>query len=159
MGFGDGLFYNFEVNQKMVNFLLTYLLIYAKIKSTSEVKIMAYTKFAEYIRILRVRNHEVMGDTAKLLGVTVPFVSAVENGKRNVPEEWFDIFVQHYNLSILEQKELRKAIEDSRTQVKIDLVHTQNFQREMALQFQRSFDDINEETAKKILELLDFSED
>ena len=143
----------------MVKFLLTYLLIYAKIKSTSEVKIMAYTKFAEYIRILRVRNHEVMGDTAKLLGVTVPFVSAVENGKRNVPEEWFDIFVQHYNLSILEQKELRKAIEDSRTQVKIDLVHTQNFQREMALQFQRSFDDINEETAKKILELLDLSED
>ena len=120
---------------------------------------MAYTKFAEYIRILRVRNHEVMGDTAKLLGVTVPFVSAVENGKRNVPEEWFDVFVQHYNLSMLEQKELRKAIEDSRTQVKIDLVHTQNFQREMALQFQRSFDDINEETAKKILELLDFSED
>ena len=158
MGFGDGLFYNFEVNQKMVNFLLTYLLIYAKIKSTSEVNLMAYTKFAEYIRILRIRNHEVMGDTAKLLGVTVPFVSAVENGKRNVPDEWFNILAEHYNLSYPEQQELQRAIEDSKTQVKIDLVHTQNFQREMALQFQRSFDDINEETAKKILELLDFSE-
>ena len=119
---------------------------------------MAYTKFAEYIRVLRVKNHEVMGDTARLLGVTVPFVSAVENGKRNVPNEWFDILVEHYNLSPAEQQKLQQAIEDSKTQVKIDLVHTQNFQREMALQFQRSFDDINEETAKKILELLDFSE-
>ena len=43
---------------------------------------MAYTKFGEYMRILRVKNHEVMGDIAKLLGVTLPFLSAVENGKK-----------------------------------------------------------------------------
>lgn len=43
---------------------------------------MAYTKFGEYMRILSVKNHEVMGDIAKLLGVTLPFLSAVENGKK-----------------------------------------------------------------------------
>ena len=48
---------------------------------------MPYTKFGEFMRIQRVKHHEVMGDLANLLDVKVPFVSAVENGKRNVPEE------------------------------------------------------------------------
>ena len=37
---------------------------------------MAYTKFGEFMRVLRVKNHEVMGDIAKMLGVSVPFLSA-----------------------------------------------------------------------------------
>lgn len=60
---------------------------------------MAYTKYGEYIRILRVKYHEVMGDTAKLLNVKTPFVSAVESGKKNVPEEWIPKLIQHYNLN------------------------------------------------------------
>lgn len=115
---------------------------------------MAYTKFAEYLRILRIKNHENMGDTAKLLGVKVSFVSAVETGKKNVPEEWINILVQHYNLNTQEKEELIQAIEDSRTISKINLVAAPNFKRQVALQFQRSFDDIDEETAKKILDLL-----
>lgn len=43
---------------------------------------MAYTKFGEYMRVLRIKNHEVMGDLAKVLNVSTPFLSAVENGKK-----------------------------------------------------------------------------
>ena len=39
---------------------------------------MAYTKFGEFMRILRVKHSEVMGDMAKLLSVSTPFLSAVE---------------------------------------------------------------------------------
>ena len=42
---------------------------------------MAYTKFGEFVRILRIRHHEVMGDMAGVLGASLPFLSAVENGK------------------------------------------------------------------------------
>ena len=115
---------------------------------------MAYTKYGEFIRILRIKHREVMGDTAKLLGVTVPFVSAVENGKRNVPEEWFNVLVQHYALSAEEQLQLKQAIEHSKTQIKINLANTESYQRQMALLFQRSFDNVDEETAKEIIELL-----
>lgn len=115
---------------------------------------MAYTKFAEFLRVLRVKNHENMGDTAKLLGVKVAFVSAVETGKKNVPEDWVDKLVKHYNLNAQEKAELIQAIEDSKTTSKINLVSAPNFKRRVALQFQRSFDEIDEETAKKILELL-----
>lgn len=115
---------------------------------------MAYTKFAEFLRICRIKNHENMGDTAKLLGVKVSFVSAVEAGKKNVPEGWVDKLVEHYNLNSHEKAELVQAIEDSKTISKINLVSATNFKRQVALQFQRSFDEIDEETARKILELL-----
>ena len=60
---------------------------------------MSYTKFAEFMRILRIKNHENMGDTAKLLDVNVSFLSAVETGKKNVPMNWVEKIVNHYKLS------------------------------------------------------------
>ena len=120
---------------------------------------MAYTKFGEYLRILRVQHHEVMGDVAKLLGVSTPFLSAVENGKKNVPTEWFDILADHYSLSEDQVNERQEAAEISKTQVKITLTSSEPYQREAALQFARSFDGIDEETASKILELLKRSKD
>ena len=75
---------------------------------------MAYTPFGEFVRILRIKHHQVMGDMAKILGTSTPFLSAVENGKN---------------------------------------------QRRAALQFARSFDEMDDETALKILELLRNKED
>ena len=118
---------------------------------------MAYTKFGEYMRILRVKNHEVMGDIAKLLGVTLPFLSAVENGKKNVPTEWVNKIVEHYSLKDDEVSDFLEAIEQSKTQMKLDLKSASNFQRTVALQFARSFEDMDEETAKKIMQLLENS--
>lgn len=115
---------------------------------------MAYTKFGEFMRVQRIKHHEVMGDIAKLLQVKIPFVSAVENGKRNVPEEWYNILVEHYALSATEQLELRQAIEDSKTQAKINLVSATPCQRQVALQFQRSFERLDDETANELMEIL-----
>ena len=118
---------------------------------------MAYTKFGEYMRILRIKHHEVMGDIAKLIGVTLPFLSAVENGRKNVPSEWVDKIVEHYSLKEEEVSELLEAIEQSKTQMKLDLKSASIFQRTAALQFARSFEDMDEETAKKIMQLLENS--
>ena len=115
---------------------------------------MAYTKFGEFVRILRIKSHEVMGDMAKVLDTSVPFLSAVENGKKNVPSEWIERIIEHYKLSYEESCELREAIEESRTQYKIAAGKAGLTQRKAALQFARSFDNMDDETAEKILELL-----
>lgn len=115
---------------------------------------MSYTKFGEFMRILRVQHHEVMGDIAKLLGVSTPFLSAVENGKKNVPTEWFDIISKHYNLNSEQIEEMKNSAENSKTQIKITLSQSESYQRESALQFARAFDNIDEDTAQKIMELL-----
>lgn len=115
---------------------------------------MAYTKFGEFMRIQRIKKCEVMGDTAKLFNVTIPFVSAVENGKRNIPKEWVPIIVKHYSLTKAEEQDLKQAIEESKTQIKVNLSEANQFQRKVALQFQRSFEEIDEETAESIIKLL-----
>lgn len=120
---------------------------------------MGYTKYGELMRILRVKAHEVMGDTAKLLGVKVPFVSAVESGKKNVPEEWLPILVEHYQLDESQQAELHEAVESSKTQMKINLMSATNTQRRLAVQFQRSFENLDEDTAEAIMRLLNKEDD
>ena len=50
--------------------------------------------------------------------------------------------------------ELKEAIESSRTQMKIMLSSVSNTKRNLALQFQRSFEKIDEDTAKAITEIL-----
>ena len=120
---------------------------------------MSYSKFGEFMRILRIKNHEIMGDTARLLKVSVPFLSAVENGKKNVPSDWIPILVEHYKLSKEEEKKLINSIDESKMQLKLNMQNSTLFQRRMALQFARSFDDIDEDTAKKIMKLLEENSD
>ncbi len=115
---------------------------------------MSYTSFGEFARILRIKNHEVMGDMANVLGVKISFLSAVENGKKNVPIEWVDKLTTHYNLSDEERQSLLQTIDESRTQYKISMEHAGLKQRRAALQFARSFDEMDDETAIKIIELL-----
>lgn len=120
---------------------------------------MGYTRYGEFIRVLRIKHHEIMGDTAKLLGCMVSFVSSVENGKKNVPENWAPILIEHYHLSEDEAKELYAAIEDSKTQVKLNLTSATNPQRKLAVRFQRSFEKLDDETANAIMKLLNKEED
>lgn len=101
---------------------------------------MTYTRFGELVRILRVEHREVMGDLAIVLGVKVPFLSAVENGKKNVPADWIERIAVHYGLSATEKAELAEAAEESRTQYKINAERSGIPQRRAALSFARSFD-------------------
>lgn len=120
---------------------------------------MAYTKFGEFVRVLRIRHHEVMGDMAKVLDVKVPFLSAVENGKKNVPADWAEKLAAHYGLDEADRRELAQAIEESRTQYKIPMGDAGVMQRKAALQFARSFDEMDDEMAMKLMELLSQKED
>lgn len=115
---------------------------------------MAYTPFGEFVRILRIKHHQVMGDMAKVLGTSTPFLSAVENGKKNVPADWIQKLIVYYDLNPAEKKKLETAIEESRLQYKIFPGNAGINQRKAALQFARSFDEMDDETALKILELL-----
>ncbi len=119
---------------------------------------MAYTKFGEYLRILRIKEHEVLGDMANKLGTSASFLSAVENGKKNVPKNWKERIAQTYHLTESEQRELQETIEESKVQYKISAVNAGNTQRMAAMEFARSFDNMDDETAEKILSLLNRKE-
>ena len=50
---------------------------------------------------------------------------------------------------------VKKAIEESETMVKIGLINADKKQRELAFAFQRSFDNIDEESTNRLLEILE----
>ena len=115
---------------------------------------MKYTKFGELFKIYRIKNGETLNDASIFLGVTNSFISAVELGKKKVPKKWFEIIAEHYKLKDEERKELEEAKEESKSNVKISLTDSTLFQRDLAMAFQRSFDNISEETANEIIDIL-----
>jgi transcriptional regulator with XRE-family HTH domain len=116
---------------------------------------MNYTPFGEFFRMLRIKHHEILSDASDLLRVSSAYVSSVECGKRPVPEEWVKIIIDHYKLNEKEQKELADAVERSKTSIKINLSAATYPQRTAAIQFQRSFDDMDDETANEILKIIE----
>lgn len=116
---------------------------------------MSYTPFGEFFRMLRIKNHEILSDASAFLKVTSAYISSVECGKRPVPEEWIDLISEHYHLKEEEILELKQAVEESKTSIKINLSGSGVTQRSAAIQFQRSFSDMDDETAKEILEIIE----
>jgi len=115
---------------------------------------MGYTSFGEYVRILRIKRHELLGDMADKLGTSLAFLSAVENGRKNIPESWFNALVSLYDLSDEEQTALRDAIDESRLQYKIVPKSAGKIQRQAAMCFTRAFDDMDDKTAQEIIDII-----
>ena len=44
--------------------------------------------FAIFCRKLRIDNNQILKEMADLLDVSSSYLSAVENGKRNIPNDW-----------------------------------------------------------------------
>lgn len=116
---------------------------------------MNYTKFGELFRILRIKHHEVLADAKEFLGVSTAFISSVESGKKSVPDDWADKISHHYELSREEKEELIDAIDQSKKTMKIDLSSVNGLKKSVALQFQRSFQDADEDTMLEIQRILE----
>ena len=115
---------------------------------------MRYTEFGEFFRILRIKHHEVLADAKDFLGVTSAFISAVECGKKRVPSDWVDKIVDHYSLNDIDKQKLIDSIEKSKDSINIDISSSNSEQKSFALQFQRSFNDLDEESMKEIQKIL-----
>lgn len=116
------------------------------------------TLFGKTIRKLRIDHGEILKDMADYLKVSSAFLSAVENGKKKIPQDWVERLAEHYCLDQEKKEELRRAYEianDEMTKsIKIDFGDTSALKKRTALLFARSFEDINDDTAEKIYEML-----
>ena len=115
---------------------------------------MAITKFGEYTRDLRIDRGENLKEMAENLGVSSAFLSAVENGKKQVPKTWYEKISSIYELALKEQKKLRNAIEESKNMLVLNLQNVTQANKEFALVFARSFEELTDEERKKIQGIL-----
>ena len=78
------------------------------------------TQLGIFLRDLRLNSGELLKEMAEKLDVSSSFLSAVENGKKKIPEFWYDTIVNLYDLDKEKQDELRQAIEESQKRIKIN---------------------------------------
>lgn len=114
---------------------------------------MGYTTFGKYLRKLMIDNDETLQDLAKLFNVSIPFVSSVLVGKKNIPANWLELVSEKYRLTDEQKKELKVTFEESKNSIKIDLSTCNNYQRSLAIQFQRNLSLLSESEIKIIEDL------
>lgn len=81
------------------------------------------TPFGVYMRKLRLDHGEYQRDMAERLDVTISYLSAVERGRRNVPNDWVDRLGALYDIPRGDRYILQKAASESRTYDRLDISH------------------------------------
>lgn len=91
--------------------------------TTNDKKSVSLTPFGIFARKLRTDHGEYQHDMAERLGVTTSYLSAVERGHRNVPNNWVDRLGDMYGITAEDLYTFRKAASESRTYDSLDISH------------------------------------
>lgn len=117
------------------------------------------TSIGRFFRKLRIDRGEILRDMANKLGVSSAFLSAVENGKKKVPDAWMSKLKEIYSLNSEQMEELKTAILESGDTVELNIRNASPANRQLAVSFARQFDELDEETAKKMFDILHWNEE
>lgn len=113
------------------------------------------TQFGKECRKIRIDCGEILRDMADKLNVTSAYLSAVETGKRNVPEQWPDVIAQLYGLNEAEKEELRKKAINSQTSIRLEVNKMEDNQRDLAVAFARKLETLDKSKISKIMDILE----
>lgn len=112
------------------------------------------TVVGKFLRKLRIDRGEILFDMAKGLGVSSAFLSAVENGKKKMPDAWISKLEALYSLSSSQIAELKDAVAETNSIVELNISNASDQNRQLALMFARRFDSLDEVTSKKLINVL-----
>lgn len=113
------------------------------------------TNFGKALRKMRIDHGEFLKDMAAKLGVTVAYLSAVENGNREIPDNWIEKIAKGYDLSDEEKRRLQEYAYENKETLKIDLTGIEAEEKELALAFARTFKDLSKEEIKTMQKMFD----
>ncbi len=116
------------------------------------------TSFGKFLRKIRIDHNEILKDMANVLGVTASFLSAVENGKKKIPDQWLQILGDVYNLTPKEIEELDFAFSETNNSIKILFDGLGEENKKVAFSFARKLDTFTEKELaefRKIMKMED----
>nr|WP_314460763.1 helix-turn-helix transcriptional regulator [uncultured Clostridium sp.] len=112
------------------------------------------TAFGRFLRKLRIDNGELLKDMSEKLNITVAYLSAVENGKRDIPEKWLDIIRDLYGLDDNQYCVMQEAAYENKNDISITLKKGDAYDRNLVLSFAREFRDLTKEEKADIMQIL-----
>lgn len=107
--------------------------------------------FGRLLRILRVKNDEVLGDMATKIGVSIAFLSKVENGLAKPSDKIINGVIENYVLSEEEKEQLRLV---AKQDILIDLSDLDLKKRKLTMYFAQAVSNLNDKQVEQIDEIL-----
>ncbi len=115
---------------------------------------MGATTFGKILRKIRIDHNEILINMAEKLSVTASYLSAVENGKRKVPDDWVERICDLYHLSDNDRDALLGAAIDQCQSLRINLEKSSEKEKQLVFAFARRLEEMDDETCEKLRELL-----
>lgn len=135
---------------------------YKKIKKTiiiiitsERVLTMNVTQLGKLIRKLRIDQGTTLRKMAETLDISSAYLSAIELGKRAVPNDFLSKLKENYKLSDLEYKNLKDSVESFSSTFTVNLQGANTQQKDVFVEFARMLDNLDSKDLKKINSILE----
>lgn len=113
------------------------------------------TGFGKELRKIRLDKDELLRDMAEKLGVTVAYLSAVENGNRKIPDAWIPQIARLYHLNDAEILKLQRLAYMDKDNMPINIGGVSQGQKNLAFSFARRFQELSEDEVSDLQRYLD----
>lgn len=112
------------------------------------------SEFGKFSRKLRIERNELLIDMAQKLDVKPSFLSAVEVGKKGIPNNWEEKIIEKYDLNEEQIRELKEAIDRSAKVLKVDLTDRDIRDKDLLFAFARKLDVLDTKDKESIFDIL-----
>lgn len=112
------------------------------------------SKFGTVMRKFRSRTGESLRTMSSKLDISPAFLSAMEVGRRLVPQEYALRIKEVYNLNEQDYAELQDAVMETNQRVDIELAKMNEAQKEVSMVFARKIENADPELIEKLRKAL-----
>lgn len=110
--------------------------------------------FGRVLKEYRKKNDDTLKTLSQKLDISLPYLSAMEVGRKLVPIEIVQKIKELYNLTEVEYNTLYMAMLDSNNKVDIELSKMNEAQREVSMVFARKIENADSELIEKLRKVL-----
>ena len=103
----------------------------------------------------KIRGEESLRTCAKRLEITPSFLSALEVGRRTVPDSYYEKIKDIYNLNEEESNELYESIIYTNQRVDIEIAKMNEAQQQTTVMFARKIENADPELIEKLQKVLE----
>lgn len=89
-----------------------------------------------------------------MLDISSGYLSAIELGKRNIPEGLAEKVRDSYSLNHNQYIEMKNIIDQEKTEINVDLTNANDEQKQVFLAFARGFDNLDSDALEGLYEIL-----
>ena len=121
-------------------------------------KIKNVTSLGKRLRKIRIDNDEITLNMAEKLGISISYLSAIEHGKRNIPNDFIQKLFDKYQLSEEMKTLIQKDVADYSGEMKLIMSQMNEQQQELSLLYARKINKLNDKQIKKMRRFLNGEE-